>query len=334
MRTRIHRVSGTVLTLAVLATCAGAPGRANAAAYAQSKAACTWGSSTRSAWGQTPLLPAAPTGIVEHQRKHWFDFGPPPAVWSIYAAQTKPAPDDYPVFPTVASLPECSRQSGGGHDCIARSTSQVSYFQRTGGYVMRFRTTSFADADDWPWWLNCSADCETRIVDPYEFSRPDPNDDWVIDGRLAFGGLLDLTAADTDPAGSNWFSYALALDGGDSIALLDLSVNAGPDGVGAVSISTAPGLTLSRAGEPITASELTSELESYFGPDGYWDAPGDFGPDLDGGFYFDMMYGIPSSIEAATLGLVTGSWSRDTHVPEPASLMLLALGGLSRRRRV
>jgi hypothetical protein len=171
----------------------------------------------------------------------------------------------------------------------------------------------------------------TWIKDPWDFDGlevADPDGHWTLGGDISLWG--DLTNSTTDEGAIGW-DYGISINGGVYQDLLNIRI-----GMSGVSVSSHPELLLFMGDTPITVDDLAGLLEGYYNPNGWFLEPTNF--DFDSfepdnpehlAEVFNLQFALYLDTDTAQYASVsTSQWSQATAIPEPATMVLLGLGGL------
>jgi hypothetical protein len=282
----------------------------------------------------------APAGIWGCDYKHWYDGAAEPMAplplngWINHINFVKPPAAAWPTWPTVGNLPAppaapfVSATTFCGAGCSANSEWYIKYYNVPSLFGPRYFSEKWTKSAAFAGHVVSDAHCKTRITDPYILSRPtETEDDWTIGIHFALQG--DLLTDDSSSAELECL-YQIELDGGPLHDVFRLTIGDQSTGI---SLTYAPAVHFARDGVEITATQLISELSSYYVDPQHWLLDEDYGAELNQGFYFDAAYFVDGSYMAGTVYTSNATRDDEARVPEPTTLAMLALGTLALLRR-
>lgn len=164
-----------------------------------------------------------------------------------------------------------------------------------------------------------SAGAYATLEDPWSFTRPS-DEDWDLEGRAALGGDMG-----TSLTGDIDLQYLITFSG-ESSSLWDIHIGMDETGAPIVTMTVAPGVTLSVDGTLVQPSFLVSKMLEQMNASG-WSSSSDFGENLDNAFYFDWSIRLASTVPDATVSYSLKVAAADA-APAPGSVALVAVAGL------
>jgi len=247
----------------------------------------------------------APKGTWIFEYKHWFNDAEPEE-WTKKSHWTKPPADEYPSWPFWDSRPDDKTSPSNGSKAESEwevENQRYSPFCNNRGVWYKTKSYAFAKGGG----AGNKAHSKTRIVDPWEFTRPDTGN-WSIGGSIAFDG--EIYASPGDTALYEIAYYAAHNDSQFENAQEILYLHIGADS-NDVTLTHSLRVHLTRNGLDLTADSIIAEIKSHYIDSMHWEFLSGFGPDSIGpndstmgysqAIYFDIAYWIDSEDSLVTL---------------------------------